>query len=95
MNSARAELILTLVLAILVVVSGVSLTWAKHESRRLFVELEEINREYDRLQVDWDRLQLEQSTHARHSRIEALAREELDLAMPGNADVIVIAEPAR
>jgi cell division protein FtsL len=95
MNGARAELILTLALAILVVVSGVSLTWAKHEARRLFVELEEINREYDRLQVDWDRLQLEQSTHARHSRIEALAREELDLAMPGNADVIVIAEPAR
>lgn len=89
------QLIGALVLAVLVTVSGVWLAYAKHEARRLFVELEELNRERDRLQIDWGRLQLEQSTRAAHSRIETLAREQLDLAVPRDSEIIVIAEPVR
>ena len=73
---------LILPLAVAVVISGVWVIEAKHQSRQLFVELEALNRERDRLQVDWGRLQLEQSTWATHPRIESLARERLSLDRP-------------
>lgn len=87
------QIVLALALAVLVIVSGVAMSYTKHEARRLFVELEELNREHDRLQIDWGRLQLEQSTWATHSRIEALARDRLDLALPADSDIVMIAEP--
>lgn len=81
------------VLAVGVVVSGVWLIRAEHDARQLFVELEELKREQDRLQVDWGRLQIEQSTMATHSRIESIARERLNLRVPTAEQVSVVAEP--
>ena len=83
-----------LTLAGAVVVSSVWVIKAKHQSRQLFVELEALNRERDRLQIDWGRLQLEQSTWGTHPRIESLALERLNLASPRPEEVVVIAEPA-
>jgi len=93
MTSSLAELALSLALAVAVVVSGVLVVAAKHDSRRLFVELQELEREEDRLQIDWGRLQIEQSTWATHPRIESLARERLELEVPAEAEVKVVAEP--
>jgi cell division protein FtsL len=89
-----AELALAALLAIGVVVSGVALIRAEHDARQLFVELEELKREQDRLQVDWGRLQIEQSTMATHSRIESLARERLNLRVPSAEQVFVVAGPS-
>jgi len=91
MKAARAELLLMLVLAMLVVGSGVWTIVTEHESRRLFVELEELKREQDRLQSDWWRLQLEQSTWATHARIESTARQRLHLGEPGQNQTRVVA----
>ena len=89
----QAELAAALVLAASVVATGVWVVKAKHDSRRLFAELEELKREHDRLQIDWGRLQIEQSTSATHARIESLARERLGLDAPSEAQVKVVAEP--
>lgn len=89
------QLGLVLSLAAAVVASSVSVINAKHQSRQLFVEFEELNRERDRLQIDWGRLQLEQSTWATHPRIESLALERLNLGSPVAGDVIVVAEPGQ
>jgi cell division protein FtsL len=83
-----------LVLAASVVASGVAVVKAKHESRRLFAELQELEREHDRLQIDWGRLQIEQSTWATHPRIESLARERLALDEPSDAQVRIVVEQA-
>ena len=84
-----------LALAAAVVLSGVWIIKSKHQSRQLFAELEALNRERDRLQIDWGRLQLEQSTWATHPRIESLAVERLNLDTPAPDEVVVIAEPRR
>ena len=65
----------------------------EHQARQLFVELEALNRERDRLQADWGRLQLEESTWATHPLIEALARERLNLHRVDAQDIVVVAEP--
>jgi cell division protein FtsL len=89
------ELAAVIALAVAVTASGIWVTGAKHRARQLFVELEELNREQDRLQIDWWRLQIEQSTWATHARIEALARERLQLTNPSDEQLVLVAEPER
>jgi cell division protein FtsL len=89
-----AELSIVLLLAAGVTASGVWVTSAKHRARQLFVHLEELNREQDRIQIDWGRLQIEQSTWATHPRIESLARERLHLTTPSDEQLVVVRERA-
>jgi cell division protein FtsL len=87
------ELMAVVLLAAGVTASGVWVTGAKHRARQLFVDLEELNRAQDRLQIDWGRLQIEQSTWATHPRIESLARERLHLTTPADEQLVVVREP--
>ena len=75
-----------------VVASALSVVWVKHESRKLFVTLQGLERTRDDLNVEWGRLQLEQSTWATHGRIEAVARDQLDMKLP-QAEAIVLVTP--
>jgi cell division protein FtsL len=93
MSRQFLELAGVLTLAACVVASGVWIVGVEHRSRELFVETEELNRELDRLQTDWGRLQIEQGTYATHSRIEALVRQRLQLTVPGDNQLVVV-EPA-
>jgi cell division protein FtsL len=95
MKPQLLELLAVVVLAVSVVASGVWVVEAKYESRQLFAELQELKREQDRLQIDWGRLQIEQSTLATHPRIETLARERLALDAPTDAQVRIVVEPGR
>jgi cell division protein FtsL len=84
-----------LVLAALVVGSGIWIVSVEHRSRQLFIEAERLNRELDQIQIDWGRLQIEQSTYAQHSRIESLARQRLRLTEPADDQLVVVFEQAR
>ncbi len=81
------------VLAAAVTATGVMVIQAEHQARQLFVELESLNRERDRLQADWGRLQLEESTWATHGLIEAIARQRLNLRQVEANEIILVAEP--
>jgi cell division protein FtsL len=93
MSGRVAEILCCCLLCIAIVATGVWLVTAKYESRQLFAELEALNREQDRLEIDWGRLRLEQSTYATHPRIESIAREQLQLRMPQPTQLVVVAEP--
>ncbi len=92
MRFARHELLVCVVLAAAVVVSAVWVASTRHQARQLFIELEALNRERDRLQVDWGRLQLEQSAWAAHPRVETLAREDIGLDLPDQRSVVLVTE---
>jgi len=70
--------------------SALGVVYTQHESRKLFVELQGLQNARDELNVDWGRLQLEQSTWATHGRIEAIAREKLDMTIPPPAAVVLV-----
>jgi cell division protein FtsL len=78
-------------LACAVLVSSLASVYGKHKSRKLFVELQALVVERDRLEMDWGRLQIEQSTQANHARVEHLARERLDMRTPTGDDVKLVA----
>ena len=82
--------LLALVVAVVCVVSALALVYTKHESRKLFVELEQLTVERDALNIEWGQLQIEQSTWATHARIERVALEELSLMRPKPTEIYVI-----
>lgn len=81
---------MVLVLVVMVTISALGVVYSRHESRRLFSELEELNRTRDALDAEWGMLQLEQGAWATHGRVERIARERLDMRLPEGGDVIVL-----
>ena len=73
-----------------VVATAVGVVYSKHQSRRLFVELQQRVAERDRLEVEWGRLQLEQGTWATHGRVERIARERLHMHIPRPTDIVMV-----
>jgi cell division protein FtsL len=70
-----------------------ALIYTKHESRKLFIELEGLTHDRDELNIEWGQLQIEQSTWATHARIERVATDDLSLVRPEATDIYVIERP--
>lgn len=85
--------LLVFVFAVVCVLSGMAVVYTKHESRKLFVELEQLTQERDELNIEWGQLQIEQSTWAQHARIEQVAAEDLALVRPEATEIFVIERP--
>ena len=90
MSINRRPLCMTIVFVTVCVLSALALVYTKHESRKLFVELEELTTERDELNIEWGQLQIEQSTWATHGRIEQVAADQLSLVRPEATEVFVI-----
>jgi cell division protein FtsL len=73
---------LNLLLLALAVACGLGVVSSQHEARKLFVELEGEREATRRIEVEWGRLQLEQSALAMHSRVEMLASQFLRMQTP-------------
>jgi len=78
------------VLIVAIMSSAVSVIYSKHQSRKLFVELQKLEKQIDELDIEWGRLQLEQSTWSSHGRIEKIARNKLHMTLPKANEVIYI-----
>jgi len=81
---------LVMVLALVVLASSLGVVYSKHQSRKLFVELDTLKKERDEMNVEWGRLQLEQSTLATHSRIEQTAKKRLNMVTPVYEQVLIV-----
>jgi cell division protein FtsL len=77
-------------LALGVIAGALGDVYAKHQSRRLFIELQGLEAERDEMNIEWGQLQLEQSTLATHGRVEDRARTELRMTMPAPEAVVIV-----
>ena len=68
---------LSLFLLIALVLCALALVNAQHEARSLFVKLERAQNEERQLNIDWSRLQYEQSAFGKSARIAEMARSQL------------------
>jgi cell division protein FtsL len=84
-----ARHVATLLLVTAVIASAIGVVYARHESRRHFVELNRLTNERDNLNFEFGRLQLEQATWAENNRIEQIARGRLGMVSPGATEMIV------
>lgn len=81
---------LTLVLALACVASAMAIIHTRQESRQLFIELQQLSAKRDELNIEWGRLQIEQSAYATHARVERIAKKELALARPQPSDIYIV-----
>ncbi len=89
-GSGRQPFLLIVVFVAVCALSALALIYTKHDSRKLFVELENLTTERDELNIEWGQLQIEQSTWATHARIERLAVEEMSLVRPQSGEIYII-----
>ncbi len=85
--------LLPLVLPLLwlaVLASAVQVIYARHKAREIFVQLEKLNAERDALDMEWGRLQLEQSYWSSHAFVERVANAKLHMNMPQTRDVRIV-----
>ncbi|ORU89918.1 MAG: cell division protein FtsL [Cycloclasticus sp. symbiont of Poecilosclerida sp. M] len=77
-------------LAPLVVVSALVVVCVKYDARVKFHDLQKETSSQDKLENEWARLQLEYNTWSTNSRIEKVARENLNLVTPKADEIIFI-----
>lgn len=90
MNERQRILVVITLLFVLVLGSAIMLVYTKHQSRKLFVELQQLKYQVDDLNTEWGQLQLEQSAWSDHGRIERVARTRLSMVMPEPDEVVFI-----
>ena len=86
----RIHLVLLILLVLTVIGSAISVVHAKYSSRQLFVKLQNLDRERDRIDMDWGKLQLEFGTVGAPMRVENLAHDDLKMRLPKAGEVVVI-----
>jgi cell division protein FtsL len=87
-----ARPVTALLLLGLVVASSVSVVYATHQGRKLFIELQSLGKERDNMEVEWGQLQLEQGTLTTQGQIEKAARDRLGMENL-SADNMMIVKP--
>jgi len=78
------------VLWLAVLDSAVQVIYARHKARDLFVRLERVNAERDSLDMEWGRLQLEQSYWSSNAFVERVANAKLRMNLPQTRDVRIV-----
>lgn len=84
------KIALTGALVSLVMASAISVVYSKHANRKLFVELQQLEKSIDELNVEWGRLQLEEGAWSDHGRVEKIARTKLDMSLPDINSVVYL-----
>ncbi len=79
-----------LMLVFAVIASSISVVYAKHQGRKLFIELQSLGNERDNMDIEWGQLQLEQSTLTTQGKVENAARERLGMVNLSHANTVII-----
>jgi cell division protein FtsL len=70
--------------------SALAVVWSIHETRTLFIGLQGLHAERDRLDIEWSQLKIEQSAWATHGRVENTARKSLNMVIPTPQEVQLV-----
>jgi cell division protein FtsL len=81
---------ITVLLACVLIGVLVSYVYKQNETRKLFAQTQSIEKEKLELNAEYARLQIEKSTLVSNNRIEQVAREQLNMKLPEDEQVLVI-----
>ncbi len=81
---------MTVTFIFLLVAVLVNYVYFQNETRKLFAETQGVEKEKLELNAEWARLQIEMSTLVSNSRIEQVARDQLNMKLPQDEQIMVI-----
>ena len=82
--------LLVVALGVLVVISALGVVGASHETRSMYREIQVLQKEQDDLESEYEKLVLEQSAWANNTRVDQIARHDLNMIPPEVGEVIVV-----
>ncbi len=91
-EGANKLLIVLIVLFVMVVFVAIKTVVHRHESRTLFMQLQTLEKQRDKLAAQWSRLKLEQGTMLNQVRVERQARRDLGMQMPKTSEIKMVRE---
>ena len=74
----------------LLLASALGVIWSKHQSRTTFIQLQRLQAERDRLDIEWGQLKIQQSSSATPGRVEQVAHSDLKMITPKPTDVRIV-----
>ena len=81
---------LNLILIVLLVICALGVVTAQHEARKLNMAWENERKIARKMQIEWGKLQLEQSTLIVRRQIEYAAKEQLNMEVPSVNSIQII-----
>jgi len=88
----RFDALIIALLIVLATASALGVVSSQYEGRKLHSKIEHEQTRTQTLEVEWGRLQIEQSSLAAHRRVEGIARERLGMVPPDAGQIIVLEE---
>lgn len=87
---AAVKNVLLSILIAMLLLSAIAVIYSKYQSRLLFIEVQNKEKQLDDYEVEWGRLQLELTTLTEETRIEIEARNRLMLTLPTQNKIVYI-----
>ena len=84
------QLLLLLVLWLSTLVSALGVSYVTYDTRLKSHQLEMLRRQQNHLQVTWGQYLLEESTWSAYSRIEQIAKDNLDMQAPAVEHIVIV-----
>jgi cell division protein FtsL len=81
-------IVVAVIAGLITFASAVDLVLCRHQSRRLFVELQSLHEIKQGLDQEWGQLLLEQATWGAELRVEQIANEKLGMVVPSPSQVV-------
>jgi len=91
-EGANRLLIILIMLFVMVIFVAIKTVVHRHESRTLFMQLQTLEKQRDKLAAQWSRLKLEQGTMLNQVRVERQARRDLGMQMPKTSEIKIVRE---
>lgn len=82
-----------LVLLVLIFASAMGVVFTTHHTRQAITEKDQALMERERLDNEWRNLLLEETALAEHSRVQAVAKHELEMMRPESDKEVIIQLP--
>lgn len=86
----KSKQVFSAVLAGFVVASALSVAFSAHQTRNMYRDLQQLEKDFDDLEHEYEKLLLEQSAWADYTRVDQLAQDRLSMAAPAPSTTVVL-----
>lgn len=84
------KVVFAVALSFITVFSALGVSYSSHQTRNMYRDLQQLEKDQDDLDHEYEKLLLEQSAWADYTRLNELARGELEMMPPAADELVVI-----